>query len=256
MPAGYCMSVNSAWGFRAFELAAGALTLLSAGAGMAQGRHLTAQDYARAERFMSYDTEPLVDHDVQHVHWLDERRFWYVDHDSGGDHFLVMTAATGKVAPVFDQRKLAGALAKAIGEPVAASKLAAFIRGWNLWVRDLATGRETQLTFDGTKDFGYATDNAGWRQSERPVLNWSADSAAIATYQQDQRNVGEMDLVRPELGHPRLKSWKYPLPGDQRVFMIEPVVIAVATQKIVRLGLPPQQRLSSLCDDISCKADG
>ena len=304
------MSVNSAWGFRAFELAAGALTLLSAGAGMAQGRHLTAQDYARAERFMSYDTEPLVDHDVQHVHWLDERRFWYVDHDSGGDHYLVMTAATGKVAPVFDQRKLAGALAKAIGEPVAASKLAisginiesagryevtragkryvcdlagaahcvdeasllktgrepgivspngklaAFIRGWNLWVRDLATGRETQLTFDGTKDFGYATDNAGWRQSERPVLNWSADSAAIATYQQDQRNVGEMDLVSTELGHPRLKSWKYPLPGDQRVFMIEPVVIAVATQKIVRLGLPPQQRLSSLCDDISCKADG
>src|SRR5487761_768457 len=310
MPAGYCMSVNSAWGFRAFELAAGALTLLSAGAGMAQGRHLTAQDYARAERFMSYDTEPLVDHDVQHVHWLDDRRFWYVDHDSGGDHYLVMTAATGKVTPVFDQQKLAGALAKAIGEPVAASKLAisginiesagryevtragkryvcdlagaahcvdeasllktgrepgivspngklaAFIRGWNLWVRDLATGRETQLTFDGTKDFGYATDNAGWRQSDRPVLNWSAGSTAIATFQQDQRNVGEMDLVSTELGHPRLKSWKYPLPGDQRVFMIEPVVIAVATQKIVRLGLPPQQRLSSLCDDISCKADG
>ena len=31
-----------------------------------------------------------------------------------------------------------------------------------LWVRDVATGKETQLTTDGVKDFGYATDNAGW----------------------------------------------------------------------------------------------
>ena len=41
-------------------------------------------------------------------------------------------------------------------------KRAAFIRDWNLWVRDIATGKETQLTHDGVKDFGYATDNAGW----------------------------------------------------------------------------------------------
>ncbi len=40
-------------------------------------------------------------------------------------------------------------------------KLGAFIRNWNLWVRDTATGTETQLTTDGVKDFGYATDNAG-----------------------------------------------------------------------------------------------
>ncbi len=39
---------------------------------------------------------------------------------------------------------------------------AAFIRDWNLWVRDVATGKETQLTTDGVKDYGYATDNAGW----------------------------------------------------------------------------------------------
>ena len=49
-------------------------------------------------------------------------------------------------------------------------KSVAFIRDWNLWVRDVATGRETPLTTDGVKDFGYATDNAGWTRSDRPIL--------------------------------------------------------------------------------------
>ena len=71
----------------------------------------------------------------------------------------------------------------------------AFIRDWNLWVRDVATGKETQLTTDGVKDFGYATDNAGWTRSDRPILRWSPDSKKIATFQQDQRGVGEMYLV-------------------------------------------------------------
>ena len=47
-------------------------------------------------------------------------------------------------------------------------KRAVFIRDWNLWVRDVATGQETQLTTDGVKDFGYATDNAGWTLQRSP----------------------------------------------------------------------------------------
>ncbi len=52
----------------------------------------------------------------------------------------------------------------------------AFIREHNLWVRNLTTKEETQLTTDGVKDFGYATNNAGWIKSDRPVLLWSPDS--------------------------------------------------------------------------------
>ncbi|MGH8318264.1 MAG: DPP IV N-terminal domain-containing protein [Steroidobacteraceae bacterium] len=304
------MSLKERGAFCSRNALAGLLLSLALTTGaLAQGRSLTAQDYAQAARFMPYNTGPLVDHDVQRVKWLGNRRFWYMDHDSGGDHYRVMTAATGKVAPLFDQQKLAAALSKAIGKPVAATKLSisavriehgryditrndkhyicdltgagscvskaslvktgkepgiaspngkleAFIRDWNLWVRDTATGEETQLTFDGVRNFGYATDNAGWLQSDRPVLNWSPDSSEIATYQQDQRRVGDMYLVGARVGHPRLKKWKYPLPGDKDVFLIEPVIIEVATRKVVRLQLPPQQRLSSLCDDIACKADG
>jgi dipeptidyl aminopeptidase/acylaminoacyl peptidase len=135
-------------------------------------------------------------------------------------------------------------------------KTEAFIRDWNLWVRDVATGKETQLTTDGVANFGYATDNAGWLHSDAAILNWSPDSKRIATYQQDQRQVGEMYTITTRVGHPKLEQWKYPLPGDEHVFMIEPVVIDVAARKVVRLQLPPQQRLSSLCDDISCGRDG
>src|SRR5207245_1519197 len=72
---------------------------------------------------------------------------------------------------------------------------AVYIRDFNLWLRDLTTGKETQLTTDGVKDFGYATDNAGWKHSDNPIVAWSPDSKKIATFQQDQRNVSDMYLV-------------------------------------------------------------
>ncbi len=117
-------------------------------------------------------------------------------------------------------------------------KLGAFVRDWNLWVRDVATGAETQLTTDGVKDYGYATDNAGWKQSNAAILLWSPDSKKIATFQQDQRKTGEMYLVPVTNGHPTLKAWKYPLVGDENITMIERVVIDVDSRKIVRLKMP------------------
>jgi dipeptidyl-peptidase-4 len=132
-------------------------------------------------------------------------------------------------------------------------KRAAFIRDFNLWVREVAGGKETQLTTDGIKDYGYATDNAGWTASDRPIVAWSPDSKKIATFQQDQRQVGEMYLVDTRVGHPVLKAWKYPLPGDRVVTMIERVIIDVDAAKVVRLQMPPDQHRSSLCDDVTCR---
>ena len=104
-------------------------------------------------------------------------------------------------------------------------KLAAFRRDNNLWVKDVATGKETQLTTDGIEDFGYATNNAGWTMSDRPVLLWSPDSKKIATFQHDSRGTGEMYVVTTKVGHPELKQWKYPLPGDSLIFRISRVII-------------------------------
>ena len=131
-------------------------------------------------------------------------------------------------------------------------KRVAFIRESNLWVREVATNKETQLTTDGVKDFGYATDNAGWTKSDNPVVAWSPDSKKIATFQHDGRGVGEMYLVNTQVGHPKLEAWKYPLPGDEMIFMIERVIIDVDAAKVIRLKMPADAHRSTLCDHIVC----
>jgi dipeptidyl aminopeptidase/acylaminoacyl peptidase len=129
-------------------------------------------------------------------------------------------------------------------------KRAAFIRDNNLWVRDLTTGKETPLTSDGVEDFGYATNNAGWTKSDRPVLLWSPDSRKIATFQHDARGVGEMYLVETKVGHPVLQEWKYPLPGDDKIFMIQRVIIDLDGPRLIRLDMPPDPHRSSIADHV------
>lgn len=130
-------------------------------------------------------------------------------------------------------------------------KKAAFIKDNNLWIRDIATDKLTQLTTDGVQYYGYATDNAGWKHSDDPILRWSPDSKKIATFQQDERKAGDMYLVTTNVGHPALKQWKYPLPGDSNIIMIERVIINVDTPKIIRLQIPPDPHRASLSDDIA-----
>ncbi len=307
------------------------------GAGASRGtatssapRALTAEDYARAEKFMGYNTNPLVFHSGVRPNWLPGERFWYRTTTPEGSEFVLIDPATGARGPAFDHAKLGAALSAAAGTSYDASHLpfmqfeysadaqsitfasagrrwscslqsyqctalgggqaggadaaqggrggrggrgggggrggrndslspdgkrAVFIRDYNLWIRDVGTGKETQLTTDGVKDFGYATDNAGWTTSDSPILRWSPDSKKIATYQQDQRGVGEMYLVNTQVGHPELRAWKYPLPGDPVVTMIQRVIIEVDGPKVVRLQMPPDQHRSSLCDDITCGGD-
>ena len=285
---------------------------------VAQGKQLTTEDYARAEKFMGYNVNSLVYHGVSRVNWMGDGRFWYRDNGPGGVTIVLVDPAKGTKAAAFDQVKLAAALTAASqgktkadpqhlnftelefsdgdktvtvtngprkyrcdlsgkgdcaevivpgarsgesgggrnrsGMNVSPDKTkAAFIRGWNLWVRDLQTGKEAQLTTDGVEDFGYATDNAGWTMSENPIMVWSPDSKKIATFQQDQRKDGEMYLISTTNGHPGLKAWKYPLVGDKDVTMIERVIIDVDSAKVVRLKMPPDQHRSTLCDDVSCR---
>lgn len=130
-------------------------------------------------------------------------------------------------------------------------KRAAFIKDDNLWVREVATNQQVQLTTDGIKDFGYATDNAGWSSSNWPVLRWSHDSRKIATFKQDQRKVNNMYLVTTNVGKPALHAWKYPLPGDSNIITIQRVIIDVDNRKVINIQVPPDPHRGTLSDDIS-----
>jgi dipeptidyl aminopeptidase/acylaminoacyl peptidase len=252
---------------------------------------LTAADYARAEKFLTAAVTPLVSNTSLQPNWLADGRFWYRATGPGGaQSFLVdperktrvpcdvpgTPCTPAGVAPAAaagaggrggrgagGQGRAGGqggrggvgaggaaAAAPAVNSPD--GKRAVFIKNDNLFVRDVATGTEKQLTTDGVKDFGYATDNAGWAKSDRPVVVWSPDSKKIFTFQQDQRGVGEMYLVNTVVGHPTLSVWKYPLPGDKIITTIQRVVIDVDAAKVVRVQMPADQHRSTLCDNVNC----
>lgn len=285
----------------------------------AQNAALTAKDYERAEKFMSYNTEPFIDAGTVRPNWLPNDRFWYLSATAQQNTFMLVDPVKKTRTPAFDHQKLANALSGATGNKYEAIKLpfqtiqfsadgksvsfivggkkwkydlqaatigaddsasptpetqgragapnrgsgggnevispdgkkAVFIKDWNLWLRDLTTNQQTQLTTDGVKDFGYATDNAGWKSSDRAIVRWSPDSKKIATFKQDQRNVSDMYLVTTNVGKPTLRAWKYPLPGDKEIAMLHRVIIDIDAAKVIKLQIPPDPHRSSLGDDIT-----
>jgi dipeptidyl aminopeptidase/acylaminoacyl peptidase len=227
---------------------------------LAQPPTVSAGDYAKAERFLTAHTTPLVLRSGVRPTWLANDRFWYRTTTEKGVEFVLVDPVartrgrcTLKECADPPGRPATGPAPARTDIPSPDGKRTAFVRGHNLWVRDVASGAETQLTTDGVKDYGYATNNAGWTKSDRPVLLWSPDSKKIATFQHDGRKVGEMYLVDTRVGHPQLQAWKYPLPGDEHIFTIERVVVDVDARTIVRLQMPPDPHRSSLCDHVVCR---
>ncbi len=223
-------------------------------------RVFTAADYDRAAAMLAFNTAPLVDRANVRPTFLPDGRFYYQVKTATGNEYVLINPSDGKrtTAATLGELNLSPATHTTGKEDATVSpdgRRAAFIKDYNLRVRDLQTNKETQLTTDGVKDYGYATDNAGWTHSDKAIVMWSPDSKKIATFQQDQRKTGDMYLVSTNVGHPTLEAWKYPLPGDKDVTMIERVVIDVDNAKVIRFQMPPDEHRTTLCDDISCNGD-
>ena len=223
---------------------------------------VTAEDYTQAVKFLGFNTYSLMDRANVRPNWIDKDRFWYRISTANGTEFVMVNAKNG-------DRKTASSEAELLKnvnseenseEPKIErneilspdKKKVVYIKDWNLWMRNLETGKETQLTIDGVENFGYATDNAGWRKSDRPVVLWSPDSKRLATFQQDQRNVSDMYLVETKVGEPNLQSWKYPIPEDNDIIRIKRVIVEVDDPKVIPLQLSPDPRRGTLCDDVAC----
>lgn len=222
---------------------------------------VTTEAYKQAENQLSFNTSQHIDRMNVRPSWESDDRFWYRILVEDGLEFVYYDIKKKKRLTFDSKAELDKLLKKKAERPPYnrrkevlspdKSKVV-FIKDWNLWMRDLATGEERQLTKDGVENYGYATDNAGWRQSERPIVLWSPDSKKLATYQQDQRHVSDMHLVTTNVGAPKIKSWKYPLPEDEKIIQIERVIIEVDNGKMVRFDMPSDDRRGTLCDDIAC----
>ncbi|AVR46208.1 S9 family peptidase [Christiangramia fulva] len=220
---------------------------------------VTKAEYEHATQFLSFNTYPKVYRSFVSPKWLDNSNFWYKISTPHGDEFVYVDAENGKKQTAFSKENLPVKVSEdqsrnySRDEVVSPNgKKVVFIRDWNLWMRNLETGKETQLTFDGEKNFGYATDNAGWTRSDKPIVLWSPDSKKIATFKQDQRNVSDMYLVDAKVGAPELKEWKYPLPTDEEIIKIHRVIINTDKPEVIKLDIPADPRRGTICDDISC----
>jgi len=115
---------------------------------------------------------------------------------------------------------------------------AAFVREHNLFLRDVSTGTELQLTQDGVKGWDYATPlpslrlmvDQGTEDVKQPAaVFWAPDSSKLVTYRIDSRNSGRftsLQFVPQNQLRPKAFTYVYPLPGEV-LAKAEPIIIDI-----------------------------
>ncbi len=122
-------------------------------------------------------------------------------------------------------------------------KKAAFVRDYNLWVRDLTSDRETQLTRDGEKFNVYAGTPTAYGRQETVTVEalWSPDSKRVFTVVIDTRQVKvgpplvqhvPLDgSLRPKVLNP---DRRVAFPGDEHIEGYRFLAIEVGTGNITK----------------------
>jgi dipeptidyl-peptidase-4 len=133
---------------------------------------------------------------------------------SGGDLFLLS----------LEQRKVKRLTSTAADESVPRfspdGKFLSFVRDHDLWVRDLAAGKEMRLTKDGKEGsiLNGETDWVYWEEIWGRKAHghwWGPDSRRIAFCQFDETEVGSYPMVDFMPRYPEVTWQKYPLPGGK-----------------------------------------
>jgi len=128
----------------------------------------------------------------------------------------------------------------------------AFIKGYNLFVRSLETGKIIQLTHDGTRYYDYGIQPESeisavvkrlYNPKIPPAALWSPDSKQILTHRLDQRKVRKMSLLQSvppkEAKPPVIHSYRYPLVGDKHLPLAQFVICDIEQQLMIQLDTEP-----------------
>jgi dipeptidyl-peptidase-4 len=119
---------------------------------------------------------------------------------------------------------------------------AAYVKEYNLYLRDVSTGTVLQLTHDGVAGWDYATPlpslrvmvDQGTEEVKQPAaVFWSPDSSKLVTYRIDSRNSGRftsLQFVPPDQLRPRAFTYVYPLPGEV-LAKAEPIIFDIQSGK-------------------------
>jgi dipeptidyl aminopeptidase/acylaminoacyl peptidase len=207
--------------------------------------------YARAERLLPGHAERLIrGGNADGVFDVDSDRFRFVTQRDGDEVGLTLDPAAGSLddlaADEADEVKAAVQARELALSPN--GQTAVVTREGNLFLRDVASGSERQVTDDGSRDRPYAA-RLDWYRVQReiagvpnpPVVTWSPDSSCFVTERLDQSRVREVQLIQcrdDEFG-PVLWSYRDALPGDERVVESQLFLVEVDTARATEVQLEP-----------------
>jgi len=130
-------------------------------------------------------------------------------------------------------------------------KWIAFVKDYNLYLKDSKTNEEFQLTTDGVELYDYATPLSWYKIVDESVgetydpeiwVEWSPDSKNFMAIKLDRRNRTKLLMYQslPEFGM-RAKVWSYErsLPGENSIPMQEFYIINVEKKTNVKVDLDP-----------------
>lgn len=123
---------------------------------------------------------------------------------------------TGKIQALADEHSgLKGAKLSPNG------KFAGYVKEHNLYFVELATGKETQLTFDGNENI--LNGEFDWVYEEEFSIadgwQWSPDGNKIAFWKFDQTKVKEFYLIDEMYAYNKVMPLKYPKAGEQNAIV-------------------------------------
>lgn len=115
----------------------------------------------------------------------------------------------------------------------------AFVRDNNLFIKDLTTGTENQITTDG-KFNHIINGTCDWVYEEEfefsKAFFWSSDSRKIAFYRFDESRVKEYTLTFYGDLYPELYTYKYPKAGEENS-LVDIYVYNLKNEKTVKMDV-------------------
>jgi len=118
----------------------------------------------------------------------------------------------------------------------------AFVRDNNLFVKDMASGVEKQITTDGSHN-AIINGTCDWVYEEEfgftKAFFWSPDGKYIAYYRFDESRVKEYTLTYYGELYPELDTYKYPKAGEDNS-LVDIYIYDVAAGKAVKVDVGPE----------------
>jgi len=136
-------------------------------------------------------------------------------------------------------------------------KWEAYTKDYNLYIKNIESGQETQLSEDGSEHYQYASyygwfdlmEGEGGERPKRFFVDWSPDSKYLITSICDTRNAEKMymlDWSVDTLYKPRLLSYFRGSPGDTTMVHYVPFIFNIKDQLKVQADFPKATHINSI----------